>query len=100
MEYILFSAGDYDDFIVLRGKRVRTEEQPFWPFFHAIFMLDKASAMQIGEEQITVCESDILSGCEVPVEASVPKPAAPVLSAPVQSPKPRLPVQLTLWKAA
>ena len=29
MEYIMFSAADYDEFIVLRGKRVKTEEHPF-----------------------------------------------------------------------
>ncbi|MCY3744499.1 MAG: hypothetical protein OXH00_26075 [Candidatus Poribacteria bacterium] len=96
MEYILFRAEDYDEFIVLRGKRVKTEEHPFWPFFHATFILDKASALRVGNEQITVSESEILSDCEVPevpVEASVPKPTAPV-----QSPKPKPPVQLTLWE--
>ena len=98
MEYIMFSAGDYDEFIVLRGKRVKTEEHPFWPFFRATFILDKASAMRLGKERITVSGSDILSDCEVPevpVEASVLKP-----SAPVQSPKPEPPVQLTLWETA
>ena len=102
MEYILLSVGDYDDFIVLRGKRAKTETLPFWPFFHATFILDTASALQVGQKRITVSESDILSDCEVPVvpvEPSVPK-SAPVLSAPVQSPKPKPLVQLTLWETA
>ena len=94
MEYIMFSAADYDEFIVLRGKRVKTEEHPFWPFFRATFILDKASAMRLGQERITVSESDILSDCEVPVKPSAPKPP------PVQNPKPKPPVQLTLWETA
>ena len=101
MEYILLSAGAYDDFIVLRGERAKTETLPFWPFFQATFMLDKASARQLGQTRITVSESEILSDSEVPevpvipIEASVPKP-----SAPVQSPKPEQPMQLTLWETA
>ena len=103
MEYIVFSDGDYDAFSVLRGERAKTETLPFWPFFRATFVLDKASALQVGHKRITVSEADILSDSEVPVvpvEASVPKPSAPVLSAPVQSPKPKPPVQLTLWETA
>ena len=103
MEYILFSGGDYGELTVLRGERVRTEEHPFWPFFCVTLILDTASAQQIGQKRITVSEAEILSDCEVPVvpvEASVPKPSAPVLSAPVQSPKPQPPVQLTLWETA
>ena len=103
MEYIVFSGGDYDAFSVLRGERVKTEEQPFWPFFRVTLILDKASALQVGQTRITVSEAEILSDCEVPVvpvEASVPKPSAPVLSVPVQSPKPKPPVQLTLWETA
>ena len=106
MEYILLSAGDYGDFIVLRGERVKTETLPFWPFFQATFRLDKASARQLGQTRITVSESEILSDSEVPevpvipVEASVPKPPVRVPSAPVQSPKPEQPMQLTLWETA
>ena len=93
MEYIMLSAGDYDEFIVLRGKRAKTDVLPFWPFFRVTLILDKASAMRVGQRRITVSESDILSDCEVPVAASVPKPPPPV-----QKPKP--PVQLTLWETA
>lgn len=93
MEYILLSNGDYDAFIVLRGKRAETEEHPFWPFFRVTLILDTASAIRVGQRRITVSESDILSDCEVPVATSVPKPPPSV-----QKSKP--PVQLTLWDAA
>ena len=37
MEYIMLSAGDYDEFIVLRGKRAKTDVLPFWALLSCYF---------------------------------------------------------------
>lgn len=89
---------DFDDFIVVSGERVETESDPtFYPFTHAVtFRLCPRDAARIGEEIITVCESDILVDCELPKATDLPAVETTLTNEPTNEPK-KPAVQLTIF---
>ena len=58
-----------DTFMCLSGERIDTEtDTSIYPFEHAVTLkLSPDSAARIGQEVITVSESEILQDCEIPM---------------------------------
>ena len=65
-----------DEFVCVSGERIETETDPsVYPFGHGVtFRLTPQDAARIGQEVITVAESEILQNCELP-KATDPPPA-------------------------
>lgn len=89
-----------DEFIVLTGKRIKTQRHDtVYPFHHAAtFQLDARSAARIGQNTITVSEAELLIDAaadwkEISV-ATVPVFDVPVVDVPYIEPS-----QLTLWES-
>ena len=68
MEYVIIQTGE-DDFMCLSGERIDTTETDagVYPFGHAVTLrLSPDSAARIGQDTITISESEILQDCEIP----------------------------------
>ena len=90
---ILEGIGDkgFDEFIVVSGERIETEtDSNFYPFGHAVtFRLCANDAARIGQEIITVAESEILQDCDLPKATELPAAETAVTKRPTK--------QLTLF---
>ena len=78
MEYVIIHSVDnngQDEFMCLSGERVETEptDTSIYPFEHAVTLrLSPDSAARIGQEIITVSETEILQDCEIPKATELP----------------------------
>lgn len=72
-ERIILEVG-VDEFICVSGERIETQSDPnFYPFGHAVTLrLTPESAARIGQEIITVAETEILQDCELPKATEQP----------------------------
>ena len=66
-ELVIIQTGT-DDFMCLSGERIDTEtDAGVYPFGHAVTLrLSPDSAARVGQDTITISESEILQDCEIP----------------------------------
>ncbi|MCG9132743.1 hypothetical protein J5I95_13780 [Candidatus Poribacteria bacterium] len=96
MEYVIIHGTDHtgeDTFMCLSGERIETEtDTSVYPFQHAVTLkLSADSAARIGQDTITVSESEILQNCELPKATDLPAETQQA------TPKGVSPKQLTLF---
>ena len=80
-EYVIIHSVDnngQDEFMCLSGERIETEQTDtsIYPFGHGVTLrLSPDSAARVGQEVITVSESEILQNCAIPMATELPTEA-------------------------